>query len=127
MKVWIAYREDDAVYQERSTIGIYATEGLAKDAADTEARRARDEEDKRLLHDPDDEEAEEVDWDVCTGVEGPFDVIEPPQTSIESQVYIDEGITGLLKYRKDPLAFDEGAEGEHAARELGELDEEDEA
>jgi hypothetical protein len=72
LEVWIAYREDDAVYQEKSILGVFCSEAEAQEAANDEARSARDDEDKQLYYDPDDGTCGEADWDVNTGVEGPF-------------------------------------------------------
>lgn len=73
MQVWLALREDGAVSQDTSVIGVYATKELAEAAAVRELREARDDDGLTPYCDPDTEE-EEVDWDVNTMVEGPYEV-----------------------------------------------------
>jgi hypothetical protein len=81
MKVWIAYREDGAVHQDQTILGVYDNEWAAKRAAQEEAIAAYEEgavvysglpEDYEL--DPEREDEDEADWDVCTGVHGPYEV-----------------------------------------------------
>jgi hypothetical protein len=72
MNVWIAYAEHGAVHQDRVDIGVYTTEAAAQVAADKALRDAIEEGQIPYYH-PDTHE-EEADWDIDTGVDGPFNL-----------------------------------------------------
>jgi hypothetical protein len=72
MKVWIAYQENDHVYQDREILGVFDTRD--KECQCTlKFRRNAIANGERVYWNPDDNEYDD-DWECDFGVDGPFEV-----------------------------------------------------